>query len=114
MPTAIRLAYKVVFDAIWHFSEDDGWAMASHVALSTLLAIFPFLIFGTALGSFLGADQFAETRGDGVVDPLVRVGASRPGENADRRAPSGLRTPHRSGHHLAEPAGDDLAAPLGQ
>ncbi len=61
MPTAIRCAYKVAFDAIWHFSEDDGWAMASHVALSTLLAIFPFLIFGTALGSFLGADQFAET-----------------------------------------------------
>ncbi len=61
MPTALRLLYKVVFDAIWHFSEDDGWAMASHVALSTLLAVFPFLIFGTALGSFLGADQFADT-----------------------------------------------------
>ena len=61
IPTAIRCAYKVAFDAIWHFSEDDGWAMASHVALSTLLAVFPFLIFGTALGSFLGADQFAET-----------------------------------------------------
>jgi membrane protein len=61
IPNTIRVAYKVVFDAIWHFSEDDGWAMASHVALSTLLAIFPFLIFGTALGSFLGADQFAET-----------------------------------------------------
>ena len=26
---------KVVFDAFWHFIEDDGWAMASHVALST-------------------------------------------------------------------------------
>ncbi|MCP8896899.1 YihY/virulence factor BrkB family protein [Shinella daejeonensis] len=61
MPTAIRLAYKVLFDALWHFSEDDGWAMASHVALSTLLALFPFLIFGTALASFLGADQFADT-----------------------------------------------------
>lgn len=61
MPTAIRLLYKVLFDAIWHFSEDDGWAMASHVALSTLLALFPFLIFGTALASFLGADQFADT-----------------------------------------------------
>ncbi|MCF3641034.1 YihY/virulence factor BrkB family protein [Rhizobium sp. TRM95111] len=61
MPSAIRVTYKVLFDAIWHFSEDDGWAMASHVALSTLLAIFPFLIFGTALGSFLGADQFADT-----------------------------------------------------
>jgi membrane protein len=61
MPAFIRIAWKVIFDAVWHFSEDDGWAMASHVALSTLLAIFPFLIFGTALGSFLGADQFATT-----------------------------------------------------
>ncbi|WP_275784614.1 YihY/virulence factor BrkB family protein [Pararhizobium gei] len=61
MPAFVRIAWKVVFDAVWHFSEDDGWAMASHVALSTLLAIFPFLIFGTALGSFLGADQFAIT-----------------------------------------------------
>ncbi|MDX3927643.1 MAG: YihY/virulence factor BrkB family protein [Shinella sp.] len=61
MPATLRIIYKVVFDAVWHFSEDDGWAMASHVALSTLLALFPFLIFGTALGSFLGADQFAET-----------------------------------------------------
>lgn len=61
MPAFIRIAWKVVFDALWHFSEDDGWAMASHVALSSLLAVFPFLIFGTALGSFLGADRFAET-----------------------------------------------------
>ncbi|WP_082475612.1 MULTISPECIES: YihY/virulence factor BrkB family protein [unclassified Rhizobium] len=61
MPLFLRMAWKVTFDALWHFSDDDGWAMASHVALSSLLAIFPFLIFGTALGSFLGADQFATT-----------------------------------------------------
>ncbi|OJF92310.1 YihY/virulence factor BrkB family protein [Pararhizobium antarcticum] len=61
MAAVLQIAWKVVFDAVWHFSEDDGWAMASHVALSTLLAIFPFLIFGTALASFLGADQFAVT-----------------------------------------------------
>lgn len=61
MPAVMRIAWKVIFDAVWHFSEDDGFAMASHVALSTLLAIFPFLIFGTALASFLGADQFATT-----------------------------------------------------
>jgi len=61
MPAFIRITWKVVFDALWHFSLDDGWAMASHVALSSLLAVFPFLIFGTALGSFLGADQFATT-----------------------------------------------------
>ncbi|WP_018235409.1 YihY/virulence factor BrkB family protein [Ensifer sp. BR816] len=61
MPASLRIIWKVVFDALWHFSEDDGWAMASHVALSSLMAVFPFLIFGTALGSFLGADQFAVT-----------------------------------------------------
>lgn len=57
----LRLAGKVAYDAYFHFAEDDGWAMASHVALSALLALFPFLIFGTSLASFLGADQFADT-----------------------------------------------------
>ena len=61
MVAAVRLAGKVAFDAYSHFTEDDGWAMASHMALSILLALFPFLIFGTALAGFLGADQFSET-----------------------------------------------------
>ncbi|OJT99923.1 MAG: hypothetical protein BGN83_03440 [Rhizobium sp. 63-7] len=61
MPKFLRVAYKVCFDAFYHFSDDDGWAMASHVALSILLAVFPFLIFGTALANFLGADQFSDT-----------------------------------------------------
>ncbi|MCM2475199.1 YihY/virulence factor BrkB family protein [Rhizobium sp. CG5] len=61
MRAFLRMIYKVTWDALWHFTEDDGWAMASHVALSALLAIFPFLIFGTTLANFLGADQFAET-----------------------------------------------------
>ena len=61
MPTILRTIYKVLYDAIYHFIEDDGFAMASHVALSTLLAVFPFLIFGTALASFLGASQFSGT-----------------------------------------------------
>ncbi|MCK8781201.1 YihY/virulence factor BrkB family protein [Rhizobium sp. NTR19] len=56
-----RLAFKVVWDAYCHFTEDDGWAMASHVALSGLLALFPFLIFGTALAGFLGAGDFSAT-----------------------------------------------------
>lgn len=55
------IARRIVFDAFGHFNIADGWAMASHVALSTILAIFPFMIFATALGSFLGADQLSET-----------------------------------------------------
>ena len=61
MPTLLRMAFKVVYDALYHFTDDDGWAMASHIALSLILAIFPFLIFGTTLATFLGANQFAET-----------------------------------------------------
>ncbi|MDO6966303.1 YihY/virulence factor BrkB family protein [Rhizobium alvei] len=72
MPAIIRVIWKVVFDAIWHFTEDDGWAMASHVALSALLAIFPFLIFGTTLANFLGADQFADTAVHLIFDRLPK------------------------------------------
>lgn len=80
MPIFIRMTYKVFYDALYHFTDDDGWAMASHIALSTLLAIFPFLIFGTTLATFLGADQFAETAvhlifdtwPESIADPISR------------------------------------------
>ena len=52
---------SVLWDAIYHFTMDDGWAMSSHVAMSVLLALFPFVIFGAALASFLGASSYAET-----------------------------------------------------
>ncbi|MDQ0563902.1 membrane protein [Rhizobium mesoamericanum] len=61
MPKIMRIFYDVAYDAVCHLIEDDGFAMASHVALSTLLAVFPFLIFGTTLATFLGADQFSST-----------------------------------------------------
>lgn len=61
MGISLGRLYRVLADTVWHFSEDDGWAMASHVALSILLAVFPFLIFGTALAGLLGADTFAPT-----------------------------------------------------
>lgn len=70
MPGFVRITWKVCFDAFWHFTEDDGWAMASHVALSILLAIFPFLIFGTTLATFLGADQFSDTAVHLIFDNL--------------------------------------------
>ncbi len=50
---------RVVFDAFGHFNDDDGWAMASHLAISALMALFPFLIFVTTLAGFLGADSLS-------------------------------------------------------
>ncbi len=60
MPKIMRIFYDVVYDAICHLIDDDGFAMASHVACPPLLAVFPFLIFGTTLANFLGADQFSD------------------------------------------------------
>lgn len=52
---------RVLGDALGHFDSDDGWSMASHLAITALMALFPFLIFATSLASFLGAYAFADT-----------------------------------------------------
>ncbi|RLP23934.1 YihY/virulence factor BrkB family protein [Mesorhizobium sp. YM1C-6-2] len=52
---------RILYDALGHFNYDDGWSMASHLAITALMALFPFLIFATTLASFLGAEAFAET-----------------------------------------------------
>ena len=50
-----------MYDAFQHFLADDGWAIASHIALSTLMAMFPFLIVVTALaGFFFGSRELAD------------------------------------------------------
>jgi membrane protein len=41
------------------FSRHYGWAMASHIALSVLLAVFPFLIVVVAVTSFLSTPEAA-------------------------------------------------------
>lgn len=56
-----RFLRQITYDVIGHFSSDDGWAFASHIALSGLMALFPFLIFATTLASFLGTREFADT-----------------------------------------------------
>ncbi|WP_429004828.1 YihY/virulence factor BrkB family protein [Roseixanthobacter psychrophilus] len=49
----VKRAYRIIMDAVWAFVADDGWAIASHIALSILMSLFPFLIFVTALAGFL-------------------------------------------------------------
>jgi membrane protein len=57
----LRLCGRVVADAYDHFSSADGWAIASHIALSILLALFPFLILVTSLAaSFFGSIELAD------------------------------------------------------
>jgi len=57
----LKSSYRIADDAFRHFLADDGWAIASHIALSTLMAMFPFLIVVTALaGFFFGSKELAD------------------------------------------------------
>ena len=56
----IRYVYLVVMEAFYTFLADDGWAIASHIALSTLMALFPFLIVLTSLAGFFGSKELAD------------------------------------------------------
>ena len=56
-----KLSFRIAIDAFRGFLADDGWAIASHIALSTLMALFPFLIVVTALaGFFFGSKHLAD------------------------------------------------------
>jgi len=54
------LVTRIALDAFRLFLADDGWAIASHIALSTLMALFPFLIVLTALSAFFGSKELAD------------------------------------------------------
>jgi len=57
----VKYSLHIVAEAFRHFLADDGWAIASHIALSTLMAMFPFLIVVTALAAFFfGSKDLAD------------------------------------------------------
>ena len=65
----LRYIFHVGMDAFYTFLADDGWAIASHIALSTLMALFPFLIVLTSLAGFFGSKELA----DQAVELLLQV-----------------------------------------
>jgi membrane protein len=56
----IRQSLHIVLDAFHRFDRDDGWAIASHIALSILMSVFPFLIVVTAIAAFIGSVKLAD------------------------------------------------------
>jgi membrane protein len=55
--------------AFRRFNADEGWALASHIALSTLMALFPFMIVISSVAHFLGASEIAHD----VVDLMFET-----------------------------------------
>ena len=60
MLSHVCLGFRVAVDAFYRFNAYDGWAIASHIALSTLMALFPFLIVLTSLAGFFGSKELAD------------------------------------------------------
>ncbi|MEP2707286.1 MAG: YihY/virulence factor BrkB family protein [Roseibium sp.] len=66
--------------AVGQFNKSDGWAISSHIALSIMMAVFPFLIFATSLAGFFGnADRsddivnlVFEYWPDEIAEPIIR------------------------------------------
>lgn len=53
--------YQVLSTAIMRFLEHDGWALASHIAMSILMALFPFIIVIASLASMIGTADLANS-----------------------------------------------------
>ena len=90
----MREAAAIVIDAIGGFLVDDGWPIASHIALSMLTSLFPFLIFVTALAGFFGSQDLSDEAAQlifgawpqAVAGPIAERGAERADRAARRTA----------------------------
>jgi membrane protein len=80
LQTRARSILAPIANAASSFSRNDGLAMASHVALSLVIALFPFLICVAALAAFLGAGRVSthivhllfDFWPEGVAGPLAK------------------------------------------
>ncbi len=64
--------YKTFFAALYRLYEHSGFAMASAVAFSFVVSLFPFCIFLGSLAGMFGGRQLAAQAVDAVVQELYR------------------------------------------
>jgi membrane protein len=64
----LRKNARLLLEAAWNFERDDGYAMASHIALAGLTAIFPFLIVVTSLAGLFGVQPLADEASSAFFD----------------------------------------------
>lgn len=77
-PDVIRLRtqLEILAIAMQRFVAHDGWAIASHIALSVLTSMFPFLILLTALAGVFGSAQLADEAANLILEAWpAEVGA---------------------------------------
>jgi membrane protein len=68
----LRLYLEILAIAANRFVLHDAWAIASHIALSVLTSMFPFLILMTALASLFGTGSLADEAADIILEAWPR------------------------------------------
>jgi membrane protein len=63
-----RIFLELLSLAFQRFVLHDGWAIASHIALSALTSMFPFLILLTALAPLFGTAPLADEAANLILD----------------------------------------------
>jgi len=56
----LRRSFRYAVEAFRLFLADDGWAIASHIALSALMSMFPFFLVLTAIAGIFGSKDLAD------------------------------------------------------
>ena len=64
----LKQSLRIALDAFWKFNADDGWAIASHIALSALMSLFPFLLVLTALAGIFGSTNLADEAANIILE----------------------------------------------
>ena len=85
----------IFINAIKAFLADDGWSIASNIAMSTLTSLFPFLIFLTAVAGFFGSGNLADEATRLIFDtwpPIVAAPIAREVRNVLTTQRGGLLT----------------------
>ncbi len=64
----LRLSLELIAITANRFVLHDSWAIASHIALSVLTSMFPFLILVTALAGVFGTGSLADEVADIILE----------------------------------------------
>lgn len=56
----LKLWYRATLMTYDRMNVDDVWAIASHIALTSLMSMFPFLIVLTSIAGFFGTKEIAD------------------------------------------------------
>ena len=70
MATKTKEMVSVLITAFQNFSQKSSWVLASHIAMSMMLALFPFVLFTVALGGAV-ADMFTDQLDMGELIDLI-------------------------------------------